>query len=388
MAWRSGMQANKLGSADLWKRKVRDLERQLQHGVDASHRSGEQIMRNVAKRILFQDKASAVISWARSSREFKAQLRGERILKKIGAKFKNQDLFDMVNSWQERWREDGALKRGEQIMRRVGTRFLKKELSLLYGEWVHNYRGDLREILTNRTNKLQMEIDSLHLRFILTTQGGAEKIMKNVAKRIMAGDLMTAVLAWKQKAQEAASQVRGERLMKRVGLRLRGASDTVSCLDAIREWNAKWGHIAAERKSMHQLHKTMSRGERMMFRIGQRFRHGDWSGALQRWRQRAVLSGLHGAFMETLRGRDGGINAMQKQLLEEVDKRMKLEAEFGHMHEVYLKQEIELKRQLLTKSRVGPVIKQVINSRMAADRKQEILTQTLTDDFTAPPRQF
>ena len=132
----------------------------------------------------------------------------------------------------------------------------------------------------------------------------------------------------------------------------------------------------------------MTRGERMMLRIGRKFKHGDWSGALQRWRQRAILAGLNEAFQETLKGRDAGIQAMQKQLLAEVDARMKLEAEFNHMHEVYLKQELELKRQLMTKSRVGPVIKQVINSRMAAGRKQEILTQTLTGDFDSPPPQF
>ena len=66
-------------------------------------------------------------------------------------------------------------------------------------------------------------------------QRGAEGIMRNVAKRMLNGELCERLLSWRNKFAEAKNQARGERIMKRVAGRW--MNRTLS--DAVTEWHEK-----------------------------------------------------------------------------------------------------------------------------------------------------
>jgi hypothetical protein len=61
---------------------------------------------------------------------------------------------------------------------------------------------------------------------------------------------------------------------------------------------------------------------------------------------------------------------------------------------VYLRQEIDLKKQLMTQTRVGPVVQAVRSTNtVGSDRKKEIMARhlqavTAESNFDSPPRLF
>merc|ERR1719247_1693647 len=104
-------------------------------------------------------------------------------------------------------------------MKRVGGRWRYKDLSLNFKEWEYNYKADIVSMWKNRAMNLQVEVDALNMKFDLTTRQGAESIMKNVAKRMLMGEVAQGVIAWHQNwleyKQEMENQARAQRMMQR-----------------------------------------------------------------------------------------------------------------------------------------------------------------------------
>ena len=107
-------------------------------------------------------------------------------------------------------------------------------------------------------------------------QHGAESIMRNVAKRMVHGELAQGVLAWRYNLADAHALARGERIMKRVGARwLNRALSDMYCA-----WREGW-----------MADKNAARAERIMRRVGGRWRHKELWVAMSEW-QRNARSGI------------------------------------------------------------------------------------------------
>ena len=85
-----------------------------------------------------------------------------------------------------------------------------KDKAMNFTEWVRNYRNGMAAMWQNRNTKLQEELDTLQLEYQMATQAGAERIMKNVAMKILHQDLAAALVMWKQNYAEAMDQARAE----------------------------------------------------------------------------------------------------------------------------------------------------------------------------------
>ena len=127
-------------------------------------------MKNVAKRMRMGDVARAVIAWQMGLHEAKSQERAERIMFRVGMRMKNRELSDAVLEWRTRQVEEKQRLRAEGIMRRVGGRMRNRELALNYAEWCRNYRGDVVTMWQNRNAQLTMELETLQMKFMMTTQ--------------------------------------------------------------------------------------------------------------------------------------------------------------------------------------------------------------------------
>ena len=102
--------------------------------------------------------------------EAKSQERAERIMFRVGMRMKNRELSDAVLEWREQQVEEKQRLRAEGIMRRVGGRMRNRELALNYAEWCRNYRGDVVTMWQNRNAQLTMELETLQMKFMMTTQ--------------------------------------------------------------------------------------------------------------------------------------------------------------------------------------------------------------------------
>merc|ERR1711871_633007 len=218
----------------LWKNRVAKLQAELEamelKFTLVTQSGAEQIMKNVAKRMLNRDLARMLIAWSCNWRD---DARARWIMKGVGGRWMNREASDAVRSWHEKYFEEKSQARAEAIMRRVGGRMRNKEMALNYAEWARNAKNDRESLWKNRVAKLQAELDELQVKFTLVTQSGAEQIMKNVAKRMLNGDLARMLIAWScnwgDEKREKEARERGEAIMKRVGGRWmnREASDAV-----------------------------------------------------------------------------------------------------------------------------------------------------------------
>ena len=134
----------------------------------------EQIMKNVAKRMMNGGLASVIISWRTNCHAEKteavAQERAERIMKRVGGRWKSREMSDAVQDWHGKQLEEKAAQRAEMVMKRVGARLRNKELALNWAEWARNFRSDRSTMWENRVAKLQAALDELQLQFTLKTQ--------------------------------------------------------------------------------------------------------------------------------------------------------------------------------------------------------------------------
>ena len=127
------------------------------------------------------------------------------------------------------------------------------------------------------------------MRFHMTTQQGAESIMRNVAKRILYGEAAQALISWQCKWIEARNRAKGERIMQRVGVRWKNSIENREISEAFLGW-----HYSL------MCDKNQSRAEAIMRRVGGRFRnkelamhYAEWvrnakAGVLDMWRQRTA----------------------------------------------------------------------------------------------------
>ena len=119
----------------------------------------ENVMRNVAKRMLMGDVARCVISWKMKVLEMLNQKRGEGIMKRVGLRMLNKDLSISFCNWRDNQLELKNRLRGEQIMRRVGARMMKKELTQNWDAWVKNYKENMLEMVSRRWLMLDTACD-------------------------------------------------------------------------------------------------------------------------------------------------------------------------------------------------------------------------------------
>ena len=131
-------------------------------------------------------------------------------MKRVALRMLNRDKAFCVIIWRENQVTDKNQKRAERIIKRVSGRMMKKDLTLNLAEWIRNYRNGVAEMWQNRNAKLQEEFDTLQLEYQMATQAGAERIMKNVAMKILHQDLAAALVMWKQNYAEAMDQARAE----------------------------------------------------------------------------------------------------------------------------------------------------------------------------------
>jgi len=80
----------------------------------------------------------------------------------------------------------------------------------------------------------------------------------------------------------------------------------------------------------------------------------------------------------------GDLDKVRRELTQELEatkaELARVEADFEHMHEVYCRQEIEMKRKIMTKTRIGPVIRQVMENRgLAQEQKRNNIGQDRLD---------
>ena len=104
----------------------------------------------------------------------------------------------------------------------------------------------------------------------LLMQGGAESIMRNVAKRMLMGEAAQAVICWRSKQLEAKAQARAERIMRRVGGRWR-QQDAVEALE-------RWHERA-------MIAKMQSQGESILKRVGGRLQKKEVAMNFGEWRR-------------------------------------------------------------------------------------------------------
>jgi len=172
--------------------------------------------------------AQALIRWQMKWREHANAERGKAIMRRVGGRWRNREASDAVREWHAKQVEAKQRGRGEAIMRRVGGRWLHKELAMNFSEWVRNYKSHL----SGSRARLEDELATLKVKFAMVTQGGAEQIMRNVAKRMLYGEVAQALIRWQMKWREHANAERGKAIMRRVGGRWRNREAS----DAIKEW--------------------------------------------------------------------------------------------------------------------------------------------------------
>ena len=133
-----------------------------------------------------------------------------------------------------------------------------KELTTNWDAWVTNCKKDRITMYKNRSERLQVDIDALQMKYDMVTNSsmaGAEKIMRNVAKRLLMGDTARLVISWKMKIVEIKNRERGEGIMRRVGMRMLN-KDLAS---GYVRWQLGWMED-----------KNKARGEMIMRRVGAR----------------------------------------------------------------------------------------------------------------------
>ena len=123
-----------------------------------------------------------------------------------------------------------------------------------------------------------------HSDLCLRVQAAGEKIMRNVAQRLMNRELATAVITWQSNLNEVKAKERAHAICKRVGLRMLNRDLS----DAVMEW-----------RDQQVEEKNRLRGEGIMRRVGSRMRNkelamnwAEWvrnykAGILEMWQNRA-----------------------------------------------------------------------------------------------------
>ena len=127
----------------------------------------EQIMKNVAKRMLNNGMAAVLIAW---NVNWKNHVRLNRIMKRVGGRWRNLDLSNAFTTFRDNYGEDKAQRHAQMIMRRVGARMRNKEMAINFAEFVRNAKNDRENMWRNRCAKMQAEIDAMQLQFTLKTQ--------------------------------------------------------------------------------------------------------------------------------------------------------------------------------------------------------------------------
>ena len=128
----------------------------------------------------------------------------------------------------------------------------------------------------------------------VVVQQGAENIMRNVAKRILMGEVFQLVLSWKLKYAEAMRQEKAERMLKRVGARLR-QRDAVEAL-------VVWHDSAMTAKMQAEALRMQERGESILKRVGGRLRMGEAASNVAEWRRNTRLGVLEMVSMCVMEG--------------------------------------------------------------------------------------
>jgi len=182
----------------------------------------------------------------------------ESKMRKVAKDLLNQELAEAFRNWMIKFKEETNQVKGEAIMKRVGGRMRNKELVGCWDKWFKNSSEGIREMWQLRAARWQADFDTLQMKFDLVTRSGAENIMRNVAKRMIMGEVAKYIIGWKHKVTCDNNQAKGEAIMRRVGGRLKNREIS----DAFQDW------------SMNMTEEVnQARGEAIMKRVGGRMRN-------------------------------------------------------------------------------------------------------------------
>jgi len=247
----------------------------------AEARNARNIMHNVAQKILHRDKACAIVIWQENLRSHMGVKRGERIMKRVGARFMNKDTVHVLMEMKENFQLHLRKMHAAHVMKKVGSRMNKRALYQNWFEWYKNAKDGFKEMWQLRAEKYQLEIDSLQLKYALTSQIGAETVMKRVARRMLSKVALGGLNVWRVQVEAHLEQLKGRRLMQRVAMRIMNKSLSL----VFRDMKENWIVV-----------RDNARGKGILKRVGARMLRADWRGGLERWHQRALRAGLMAAY--------------------------------------------------------------------------------------------
>ena len=105
--------------------------------------------------------------------------------------------------------------------------------------------------------------------------------MRNVAKRMLLGEVQLIVSSWREKnieaLMEARNRERGERILKRVGARFK-QQEVVEAVE-------RWREAQVTEKIEREARAMQAKGESILGRVGGRFRQMEVASNFGEWRR-------------------------------------------------------------------------------------------------------
>ena len=180
------------------------------------------LMSKIVKRMLSLDVASMLIVWRTSAADMNAR---QQIMRKVALRLMKRGLSDALLVWHQQYDQARSWLRAQTIIQRIGFRIRNRLVAMNYTEWSLNVRRNSTLTWKTKSEHLQMELDTLKLKAVLSNQSAAVRI----GRRMLMRSVMRSVQAWWSQFRAAMAFERGQRTMRRVGLRMmnRALSDCV-----------------------------------------------------------------------------------------------------------------------------------------------------------------
>jgi len=181
-----------------------------------------------------------------------------------------------VMTWQANHEISTGKQRAERILKRVGGRIRSKTKALTLNEWRVNYRAEeydsakagLTTMWQNRVKKMNEELNFFRMQKKMQLNKGAEKIMNNVANRIIFRKSSIGVITWRRHAQVFKSRKHSMAILRRMAFR----SQNMELSDSVLEWQ-RCSRISVSR----------SKAEALLVRVGGRIIHQEKALNLSEW---------------------------------------------------------------------------------------------------------
>ena len=217
-------------------------------------------------------KQSEAVGQAEKYVQMQDKLAANRLCKRFVKHIQMREQALTLREWGCNMRGAKDKSRGQRLMARAGRRMMNLEKASFLDGWkasMQQYKArEHGERQAQRMHQLQLELDEMTLKFNLTTNAAGEKIMRNVAQRILNKEAAAAVIVWRLRWTAHRNQERAEGIMRRVAKRIlhRDVSD------ALMGWREA------------QVEETCrKRGEAIMRRVGGRMKNKELALNWQEW---------------------------------------------------------------------------------------------------------